>query len=157
MNWLATSGWKSVRDSYIVDSQVMVSWERAWQWLVSCLKSASKVLSFIPIFTRTSFIALNINLLRPSLDATISVSVSVFIRLNPRATPGLFQLMYLLTLPPLGVIVIIPNLSTLRWCPLKVIVKKQSTNLTTEPCKPQELNLANLKNSTLRTFMLFFN
>ena len=59
----------------------------------------SSYFSFIPIFTRTSFIALNFILLRASLDATISLSVSVFIRLNPRATSGLLQLIYLLTSP----------------------------------------------------------
>ena len=53
--------------------------------------------SLIPIFTRTSFV--NFILLRASLDATISLSVSVFIRLNPRVTSGFFQLIYLLTPP----------------------------------------------------------
>ena len=70
---------------------------------------------FIPIFTRTFFIVFNFNLPRASLDATISLCVSAFNRLNPRATSGFFQLMYLLTLPP-GVNVIMPDLSTLGWC-----------------------------------------
>ena len=41
--------------------------------------------------------ALNFILLRASLDATISLSVSVFIRLDPRATSGFLHLIYLLT------------------------------------------------------------
>ena len=46
------------------------------------LFTAYSFFSFIPIFTRTSFIVLNFILLRASLDATISLFVSVFIRLN---------------------------------------------------------------------------
>ena len=57
--------------------------------------------SFISFFTRTSFIVLNFILLRASSDATMSLSVLIFIRLNPRATSGFFHLMYLFTpLPP---------------------------------------------------------
>ena len=56
------------------------------------------VLFLYPIFTCTSFIALNLITLRASLDATISLSVSVFIRLNPRATSG-FLLLICLTPP----------------------------------------------------------
>ena len=59
----------------------------------------SSCFSFIPIFTRTSFIALNFILLRASLDATISLSVTVFVCLNPRATSGFSQIIYLLTSP----------------------------------------------------------
>ena len=56
--------------------------------------------SFISSFTLTSFIVLNFILLRASLDTTISLSVLIFIRLNPRATSGFFHLMYHLTLLP---------------------------------------------------------
>ena len=56
------------------------------------------VLFLYPIFTRTPFIALNLITLRASLDATISLSVSVFIRLNHRATSGFLLLICLL--PP---------------------------------------------------------
>ena len=54
------------------------------------------------MFSYSSFIVLNFILLRASLDATISLSVLIFIRLIPRATSGFFQLMYLLTPPPLS-------------------------------------------------------
>ena len=46
------------------------------------------VVFLYPILTRTTFIALNFILLHASIDATISLSVSVLIRLNPRATSG---------------------------------------------------------------------
>ena len=49
------------------------------------------------MFTRISLIALNFILVRNSFDATFSVSV--FIRLDPRATSGLLQLIYLFTPP----------------------------------------------------------
>ena len=63
----------------------------------------SIVLFLYPIFTCTSSIVLNFILLRASLNATISLSVLIFIRLNPPATSGFFHLMYLLTsLPPLS-------------------------------------------------------
>ena len=52
-----------------------------------------------PIFTRTLVIALNIFLPRASIYATIRLSLSVFIRLNPCATPGFLRLIYLLTPP----------------------------------------------------------
>ena len=58
-----------------------------------------KVLFLYPIFTRTLVIALNIFLLRASIDATIRLSLSVFIRPNPCATSGFLQLIYLLTPP----------------------------------------------------------
>ena len=58
-----------------------------------------KVLLLYPIFTRTLVIALNIFLLRASIDATIRLSLSVFIRPNPCATSGFLQLIYLLTPP----------------------------------------------------------
>ena len=51
-------------------------------------------LSLYPIFTRTLVIALNIFLPRASIDATIRLSLSVFIRLNPCATPGFLRLTY---------------------------------------------------------------
>ena len=69
--------------------------------------------SFIPSLRALLSSALNFIFLGASLDATISLSVSVFIRLNPRVTSGFFQLMYLLT-PllspphPLRVVVIMP-------------------------------------------------
>ena len=50
-----------------------------------------KVLFLYPIFTRTLVIALNIFLLRASIDATIRLSLSVFIRPNPCATLGFLQ------------------------------------------------------------------
>ena len=56
----------------------------------------SSYFSFIPILTRTYFIASNFILLRASSDATISLSVSVFIRLNPHATSCF---LYLINLP----------------------------------------------------------
>ena len=49
-------------------------------------------LSLYPIFTRTLVIALNIFLPRASIYATIRLSLSVFIRLNPCATPGFLRL-----------------------------------------------------------------
>ena len=55
------------------------------------------VLFLYPIFTCISLIALNFILVRNSFDATFSVSV--FIRLDPRATSGLSQLIYLFTPP----------------------------------------------------------
>ena len=95
---------------------------------------------FIPIFTRTFFIVFNFNLPRASLDATISLSVSAFNRLNPRATSGFFQLMYLLTLPPPGVNVIMPDLSTLGWCHCEKAEHESYDwtlqTLRAEPCKP---------------------
>ena len=51
-------------------------------------------LSLYPIFTRTLVIALNIFLPRASIYATIRLSLSVFIRLNPCATPGFLRLTY---------------------------------------------------------------
>ena len=58
-----------------------------------------KELFLYPIFTRTLVIALNIFLLRASIDATIRLSLSVFIRPNPCATSGFLQLIYLFTPP----------------------------------------------------------
>ena len=58
-----------------------------------------KVLFLYPIFTRTLVIALNIFLLRASIDATIRLSLSVFIRPNPCATLGFLQFIYLHTPP----------------------------------------------------------
>ena len=55
--------------------------------------------SFIPNFTRASFIAHDFILLRASLDTTISLSVSVLIRLNPRVSSGFWQLIHLFTFP----------------------------------------------------------
>ena len=52
-----------------------------------------------PIFTRTLVIAFNIFLPRASIYATIRLSLSVFIRLNPCATPGFLRPIYLLTPP----------------------------------------------------------
>ena len=81
--------------------------------------------------------ALNFIFLGASFDATISLSVSVFIRLNPRVTSGFFQLMYLLTpllSPPPP-----PTqsscyhayfLSALGWCPLDVISSEISVFLS---------------------------
>ena len=57
--------------------------------------------SFISSFTLTFFIVLNFILLRASLDTTISLSVLILTRLNPRAVSGIFHLMYLLpAIPP---------------------------------------------------------
>ena len=55
------------------------------------------VLFLYPMFTRISLIALNFILVRNSFDATFSVSV--FIRLDPHATSGSLQLIYLFTPP----------------------------------------------------------
>ena len=58
-----------------------------------------KVLFLYPIFTRTFVITLNIFFLYASIDATIRLSLSVFIRHNPRPISGFLQLIYLLTPP----------------------------------------------------------
>ena len=55
------------------------------------------VLFLYPMFTRISLIALNFILVRNSFDATFSVSV--FIRLDPHATSGSLQFIYLFTPP----------------------------------------------------------
>ena len=65
-----------------------------------------------------------------AIDATIRLSLSVFIRLNPRAISGFLQLIYLLTPPRVVVIVLI--LSTLGWCPLNLIIGKISVFLSTD-------------------------
>ena len=64
------------------------------------------VLFLYPIFTRTFLIALNIFFLYASIDATIRLSLSVFIRLNPRAISGFLQW---LNMKPPG------RLSTTAW------------------------------------------
>ena len=71
--------------------------------------------SFISSFTLTSFIVLNFILLRASLDTTISLSVLILTRLNPRAVSGIFHLMYFLTaIPPPLVVAIVSILSSLE-------------------------------------------
>ena len=87
------------------------------------------VLFLYPIFTRTFVIALNIFFLHASIDATIRLSLSVFIRLNPRAISGFLQL-----IPPYSprVVVIVLILSTLGWCPLNLIIGKISVFLSTD-------------------------
>ena len=64
-----------------------------------------------PIFTRTLVIALNIFLPCASIYATIRLSLSVFIRLNPCATPGFLRPIYLLTPPG--------QLLSCLFCPLQ--------------------------------------
>ena len=97
-----------------------------------------KVLFLYPIFTRTLVIALNIFLLRASIDATIRLSFSFH-------SPQSLRNLRLLTthIPPYSprVVVIMLILSTLGWCPLNVISGKISVFLSTDSQSTGSLTL----------------